>query len=99
VTAPYVLLHPAVQIIAQCHAAVLGELRILIEVHVPVELGQQFLLRLGQHVPEDGVAVLFMAYHDAALLASVLPFADHAVPGWSPFTHARSPPVRPIPLL
>ena len=89
-----VLLHPAVQILAQRHAAVLGELRVLIDFHVAVELGQQFLLGFGQHISEDGLAVFLMTHHDAALPAAVLPLAHHAVSGWSALTHRFNPPFR-----
>ena len=88
-----VLLHPAIQPLPQCHTAVLGELCILVELHVPVELGQQFFLRLAQHIPEDGFTVFLVAHHNAALPASIVPFADHAVPGWSSLSHNVIPPL------
>lgn len=88
-----VLLHPAVQPLAQGHAAVLGELCVLVELHVPVELGQQFFLRLSQHIPEDGFAVLLVAHHDASFPSAIVPLAHHAVPGWSALSHILNPPL------
>ena len=55
-----------------------------------MELVQQFLLGFGQDIPEDGLAVLFVAHHDAALPAAVLPLSDHAVAGRPAFCHRLS---------
>ena len=82
-----VVLHPPVQPLAQGHAAVFGELHVLKGIQVPVELVQQFFLGLCQDIPKDGLAVLFVAHHDAALPAAVLPFSDHAVAGRPAFCH------------
>ena len=87
-----VVLHPAVQPLSQTQAAVLGQLCALKQLHVPVELVQQFFLAFGQHVAEDGLAVSLVARHDASLPTAVLPLADHAVPGWSALTHDTIPP-------
>ena len=86
-----VVLHPLVQPLGQGHAAVLSELHILKCLQVPVELVQQFLLCFGQDIPEDGLAVLLVAHHDAPLPAAVLPLSDHAVAGRSAFCHIISP--------
>ena len=93
---PELITRKAQRIIAQSHAAVLSELRVLIEIHVTVELGQQFFLGFGQHIPEDGLAVFLVAHHDAALPAAVLPLAHHTVPGWSSLCHVVSPPIVPF---
>ena len=61
-----VLLHPAIQPLAQGHTAVLGELCVLIDIHITVKLGQQFFLGFGQHISEDGLTVFLVAHHDAA---------------------------------
>ena len=82
-----VVLHPPVQPLAQSHAAVLGELYILKGLQVPVQLVQQFLLGFRQDIPEDGLAVLLVAHHDAALPPAVLPLSDHAVAGRPAFCH------------
>ena len=82
-----VVLHPPVQPFPQGHTAVFGELHILKGLQVPVELVQQFFLGLCQDIPEDGLAVLFVAHHDAALPAAVLPLSDHAVAGRPAFCH------------
>ena len=88
-----VLLHPAIQPLAQSHAAVLGELCVLIDIHVTVKLSQQLFLSFGQHISEDGLAVFLVAHYDAAFPTSVFPLADHAVPGWSSLCHVVSPPI------
>ncbi|CAN3988226.1 DUF997 domain-containing protein, partial [Dysosmobacter welbionis] len=62
-----VLLHPAIQPLAQSHAAVLGKLCVLIDIYVTVKLSQQFFLSFGQHISEDGFAVFLVAHYDAAL--------------------------------
>ena len=82
-----VVLHPPVQPFPQSHAAVLGELHVLKGLQVPVELVQQFLLGFRQDIPKDGLAVLLVAHHDAALPAAVLPLSDHAVAGWPSLCH------------
>ena len=74
-----VLLQPAIQPLAQGHTAVLGELCILIDIHVTVKLSQQLFLSFGQHISEDGLAVFLVAHYDAALPAAILPFAYHAI--------------------
>ena len=74
-----VLLHPAIQPLAQGHTAVLGELCVLIDIHVTVKLSQQFFLGFGQHISEDGLAVFLVSHHNAAFPTSVFPFAYHAI--------------------
>ena len=74
-----VLFHPAIQPLAQSHAAVLGELCVLINIHITVELGQQFFLGFSQHISEDGLTVFLVSHNDAALPAAILPFAYHAI--------------------
>ena len=82
-----VLREPAVQPLAQRHAAVLGQLHIPVALDVLVQLVQQGLLRLGIHMTEQRLAVFPVADDDAALPASVLPLAYHAVAGRSSFCH------------
>ena len=88
-----VLFHPAIQPLAQSHAAVLGELCVLIDIHITVELSQQFFLGFGQHISEDGFTVFLVAHYDAAFPAAILPLAHHAISGWSSLCHVVSPPV------
>ena len=78
---------PAVQPLAQGHAAVLGQLHIAVAFNVLVELVQQHLLGLSIHMPEQWFAVFLVADDDAALPASVLPLAYHPVTGRSSFCH------------
>ena len=82
-----VLREPAVQPLAQRHAAVLGQLHIAVALDVLVQLVQQGLLRLGIHMTEQRLAVFPVADDDAALPASVLPLSHHAVTGRSSFCH------------
>ena len=82
-----VLREPAVQPLAQRHAAVLGQLHITVALDVLVELVQQRLLRLGVDMAEQRLSVFLVADDDAALPASVLPLAHHAVAGRSSFCH------------
>ena len=90
-TRPYrarlVLCEPAIQPLAQRHAAVLGQLHILIALDALVKLVRQLFLGVGVVVMEDRVAVFLVAYHDAAFPAAVIPLAHHAVAGWSSFCH------------
>lgn len=82
-----VLLQPGVQPLAQGHAAVLGQLHILIALDALVKLVRQLFLGVGVVVMEDRVAVFLVAHHDASFSASVIPLAHHAVAGWSSFCH------------
>ena len=82
-----VLREPAVQPLAQRHAAVLGQLHIPVALDVLVQLVQQGLLRLGIHMTEQRLAVFPVADDDATLPASVLSPAHHAVTGRSSFCH------------
>ena len=52
-----------------------------------MELGGQFLLVVGVDVPEDGVTVLLVTHHDAALPATIITLAHHAVAGRFAFCH------------
>lgn len=80
-------LQPLVQPLPQGHATVLGKVYTPVGTHLPVELFRQGFLAPGGHVAEDGVAVFLVAHHDAAFPASILPLADHAVPGRSALSH------------
>ena len=51
------------------------------------ERGQQRLLCGSEDVLKDGFTVFFVTHHDSSLPAAILPFAHHAVPGWSAFCH------------
>ena len=82
-----VLREPAVQPLAQRHAAVLGQLHIPVALDVLMELVQQRLLRLGVDMTEQRLAVFPVADDDAALPASVLSPPHHAVTGRSSFCH------------
>ena len=82
-----VLYEPAIQPLAQRHAAVLGQLHIAVALDVLVELVQQCLLRLGVDMTEQRLAVFFVADDDTAFPAAVLPPAHHAVTGRSSFCH------------
>ena len=90
-TRPYrarlVLCEPAIQPLAQRHAAVLGQLHITVALDVLVELVQQRLLRLGVDMTKQRLAVFPVADNNAALPSSVLPLAHHAVAGRSSFCH------------
>ena len=83
-----VLREPAIQPLAQRHAAVLCQLHIAVALNVLVQLVQQRLLRLGIDMAEQRLAVFLVADNDAALPAPVLPLAHHAVTGRSSFCHA-----------
>ena len=82
-----VLRQPDVQPFAQRHAAVLGQLHILVALDALVELVCQLLLGVGIVMMEDGVAVFLVSHHDAAFPATVIAFAHHAVTRWSAFCH------------
>ena len=86
-----VLRQPAVQPLTQSHAAVLGQVYITVVLDIAVELVQQLLLGLGVDVAENGLAVLLVTHHDAALPAAVLPLAHHPVAGWASLCHKNSP--------
>ena len=80
---------PAVQPLAQRHAAVLGQLHVLIAFNALVQLFRQRFLRLRVDVPEDRVAVCLVPQNDAPLPAPIVTFSDHPVPGWPPFSHMQ----------
>ena len=80
---------PAVQPLAQRHAAVLGQLHILIAFNALVELLRQRLLRLRVDVPEARVAVCLVPHDDAPLPAPIVALSDHPVSGWPPFSHMQ----------
>ena len=82
-----VLREPAVQPLAQRHAAILGQLHIPIALDVLVQLVQQGLLRLGIHMTEQRLAVFPVADDYATLPASVVTPSHHAVAGRSSFCH------------
>lgn len=82
-----VLREPAIQPLAQRHAAVLGQLHIAVALDVLVQLVQQGLLRLGIHMTEQRLAVFPVADDDATLPASVVTPSHHAVAGRSSFCH------------
>ena len=82
-----VLREPAIQPLAQGHAAVLGQFHIAVALDVLVELVQQCLLGLGIHMPEQRLAVFLVADNDAAFPASVITLSHHAVTGRSSFCH------------
>ena len=81
---------PAVQPLAQRHAAVLGQLHVLIAFDALVQLFRQGFLRLRVDVPEDRVAVCLVPYDDAPFPAPIVALSDHPVPGWPPFSHMQS---------
>ena len=83
---------PLVQPLREHHPALLCQVSTLVAVDVLAELCGQFLLRGSIDVPEDRVAVFLVAYHDAALPASVVTLAYHAVTRWSALRHELSPP-------
>jgi hypothetical protein len=78
---------PAVEPLAQGHAAVLGQLHVLIAFDVLMELFRQLLLCMRIGVLEDGRTVFLVAHHDTAFPAAILPLAHHAVTGRSSFCH------------
>ena len=82
-----VLREPAVQPLAQRHAAVLGQLHIAVALDVLVQLVQQGLLRLGIHMTEQWLTVFPVADDDATLPASVVTPSHHAVAGRPSFCH------------
>ena len=82
-----VLREPAVQPLAQRHAAVLGQLHITVALDVLVELVQQCLLRLGVDMTEQRLAVFPVSNDDAAFPASIVTPSHHAVTGRSSFCH------------
>ena len=82
-----VLREPAIQPLAQGHAAVLGQFHITVALDVLVELVQQSLLGLSIHMPEQRFAVFLVADDDAPFPASVFSPAYHAVTGRSSFCH------------
>ena len=82
-----VLCEPAIQPLAQRHAAVLGQLHITVALDVLVQLVQQCLLRLGVDMTEQRLAVFPVADDDATLPASVVTPSHHAVTGRSSFCH------------
>ena len=82
-----VLREPAVQPLAQRHAAVLGQLHITVALDVLVELVQQCLLGLGVDMTEQRLAVCPVTDNDTPFPASVLPLAHHTVAGRSSFCH------------
>ena len=83
-----VLCEPAIQPLAQRHAAVLGQLHITVALDVLMEFVQQRLLRLGVDVTEQRFAIFLVADDDAALPAAVVTPSPHAVAGRSSFCHA-----------
>ena len=40
-----------------------------------------------KNILEDGIAVLLVPHHDAALPSAIITFAHHTVAGWSAFNH------------
>ena len=83
-------LYSASQPLAQRHAAVLGQLHILIAFNALVELLRQRFLRFRVDVPEDRVAVCLVPHNDAPFPAPIVAFSDHPIPGWPPFSHMQS---------
>ena len=90
-TRPYrarlVLCEPAIQPLAQRHAAVLGQFHVLIAFDILMELFRQFFLCMSIGMLEDGCTVFLVPHHDTALPAAILPLAHHAVAGRSSFCH------------
>ena len=82
-----VLCEPAIQPLAQRHAAVLGQLHITVALDVLVELVQQCLLRLGVDMTEQRLAVFPVPNDDASFPASIVTLSHHAVTGRSSFCH------------
>ena len=82
-----VLCEPAIQPLAQRHAAVLGQLHITVALDVLVQLVQQGLLRLGIDVAEQRLAVFPVPNDDAPFPASIVTLSHHAVTGRSSFCH------------
>ena len=85
--ARFVLCEPAIQPLAQRHAAVLGQFHVTVALDVLVQLVQQCLLRLGVDMAEQRLAVFLVANDDAALPASIVTLSHHAVTGRSSFCH------------
>ncbi len=83
---------PLIQPLREGHSALLRQINALVGVDVLTELRRQLFLGIGIDVAEDGIAVIFVAHHDPALPASVVPLAYHAVAGRSSFAHMESSP-------
>ena len=83
----FVFRDPAIQPLAQRHAAVLCQFHVAVALDVLVELVQQCLLGLGVDVAEQRLAIFFVADNDAALPAPIFPLTHHAVAGRSSFCH------------
>ena len=84
----FIVRQPSVQPLAQGHAAVLGQLHILIAFDILMELFRQLLLCMRIGVLEDGRTVFLVSHHDTAFPAAVLPLAHHAITGRSSFRHS-----------
>ena len=80
---------PAIQPLAQRHAAVLGQLYVLIAFDTLVQFFCQRFLCLCVDVPEDRVAVYLVSYDNAPLPTPIVAFSDHPVSGWPPFSHMQ----------
>ena len=82
-----VLLQPDIQPLAQRHAAVLGQLHVLVALDTLMELVRQLLLGVCVVVMKDGVAVFLVTHHDAAFPAAIIALAHHAVTGRPALCH------------
>ena len=81
------LLQPCVQPFPESHFALLRQVNALVGVDILAELCSQLFLIISVDVAEDRVAVFLVSYHDAALPATVVPLAHHAVAGRSALCH------------
>ena len=83
------LLQPFIEPLCQRHFTLLCELHALESFDILPKLGCQFLLGVCVDVAENGVALFLVTNDDAALLAAILPLADHAVAGRSSLCHCK----------
>ena len=84
---------PRLQPFREGHPALFSQIKALVEIDVLTELRGQLLLGVGIEVAEDGIAILLVPHHDAALPVAIFPLAHHAVAGWPALRHSQSPPV------
>ena len=81
------IFQPLVEPLAQGHPALLRQVGPLAAVDVLAELRGQLFLCRSVDIPEDRVAVFFVAHHDAALPATVIASPHHAVARRSALRH------------
>ena len=78
---------PLLQPFGEGHSALLCQVDTLVDVDVLAELRSQFLLGISVDVAEDGITILLVSHYNAAFPTAIVPFAHHAVPGWSALCH------------